>query len=54
MDMLDIQRGLFTAQLQWLNAIVDLHLAGYSMAAATGDLLPFLGLFHLAGDGDGR
>ena len=54
MDMLDIQRELFTAQLQWLNAIVDLHLAGYSMAAATGDLLPFLGLFHLAGDGDGR
>lgn len=44
MDMLDVQRELFNSQLQWLNAIVDLHLARYSMAAVTGDLLPFLGL----------
>ena len=48
MDILDVQRELFTARLQWLNAIVDLYLAQYSMAAVTGDLLPFLGLEKLA------
>ena len=53
MDMLDVQRELFTAELQWMNAIVDLHLARYSMAAVTGDLLPFLGLDKVAGAGSG-
>lgn len=48
MDMLDVQRELFTAQMQWLNAIVDFFLAQYGMAAITGDLLPFLGLDDLA------
>lgn len=48
MDILNVQRELFTARLQWLNAIVDLYLAQYSMAAVTGDLLPFLGLEKLA------
>ena len=48
MDLLDVQRELFTARLQWLNAIVDLYLAQYSMAAVTGDLLPFFGLEKLA------
>ena len=53
MDMLDVQRELFTAQLQWLNAIVDLFLSQYGMAAITGDLLPFLELNKLAGAGNG-